>query len=83
MGGGEYQRRKCRLLGLLALNLSHGDLRLLVGGGKRQIMQMSWEKKGNWSWTNFERIAVYIFPAFISKGHCFKSVSLECGFNKV
>lgn len=46
-------------------------------------MQKSWEKKDNWSWTNFERIAVCVFPAFISKGHRFKSVSLECGFNKV
>lgn len=82
-GGGEYQRIKSRLLGLLALNLSHGDVRLLVGGGKSQIMQISWGKKGNWSWTDFERIAVYICPAFIPKGHCFKSVSLECDFNKV
>lgn len=39
--------------------------------------------KGKQSWTNFEGIAFYIFPVFISKGHHFKSVSLECSFNKV
>lgn len=44
-GGGEYQRIKSRLLGLLALNLSHGDVQLLVGGGKSQIMQISWGKR--------------------------------------